>query len=90
VPLLVESSGRWRAKVDKVLVVDCREATQVERVVARSGWTPDAVQSVIAQQAPRAQRRACADAVIFNDGVDGDELAAQVRTLWWHWTRVPH
>ncbi len=90
VPLLVESGGRWRAKVDKVLVVDCREATQVERVVARSGWTQDAVRAVITQQASRAQRRACADAVIFNDGITPEQLAAQVQTLWQHWTRAPH
>jgi len=85
VPLLVES-GRWRAKVDKVLVVDCREATQVERVVLRSGWTPEAVQAVIASQAPRSQRRASADAVIFNDGISPDQLAADVRALWQRWT----
>jgi dephospho-CoA kinase len=84
VPLLAESR-RWRAKVDKVLVVDCREQTQVERVVARSGWTPDAVQSVIGQQATRAVRRACADAVIFNDGLSLDELSAQVSALSRRW-----
>ena len=86
VPLLVESS-RWRAKVDKVLVVDCREATQVDRVVARSGWTPDAVQAVIDQQASRRQRRACADAVLFNDGITPAQLAHQVQALWQHWIR---
>ena len=86
VPLLVES-GRWRAKVDKVLVVDCREATQVDRVVARSGWTPDAVQAVIDQQASRRQRRACADAVLFNDGITPAQLAHQVQALWQHWIR---
>ena len=85
VPLLVES-GRWRAKVDKVLVVDCSEATQVERVVRRSGWTPEAVQAVIASQASRSQRRASADAVIFNDGIAPDQLAADVRALWQRWT----
>ena len=86
VPLLVESGGRWRAKVDKVLVVDCSEATQVERVVRRSGWTPEAVQAVIASQASRSQRRASADAVIFNDGITPDQLAADVRALWQRWT----
>ena len=85
VPLLVES-GRWRAKVDKILVVDCREATQVERVVRRSGWTPEAVRAVIASQASRAQRRACADAVVFNDGITPDQLAADVRAVWQRWT----
>ena len=85
VPLLVES-GRWRSLVDKVLVVDCREATQVERVVQRSGWAPAAVQAVIAQQASRHQRRASADAVIFNDGIGTDQLADEVRTVWNRWT----
>ncbi len=85
VPLLVES-GRWRAKVDKVLVVDCREATQIERVVERSGWTPEAVRSVIDSQAPRHRRRASADAVIFNDELTPDQLAAEVHTIWERWT----
>ena len=85
VPLLVES-GRWRDKVDKVLVVDCGEATQVERVVRRSGWTPEAVRAVIASQATRSQRRACADAVIFNDGITPEQLAAHVRAVWQRWT----
>ena len=85
VPLLVES-GRWRAKVDKVLVVDCSEATQIARVVLRSGWTPAAVQAVIASQASRERRRASADAVIFNDGITPDQLAAEARAVWQRWT----
>jgi dephospho-CoA kinase len=65
VPLLVESA-HWRGRVDSVLVVDCDNETQIERVMARSGWTRDAVQAVIQQQATRAQRLAAADAVVFN------------------------
>lgn len=65
VPLLVESP-HWRQRVDAVLVVDCDADTQIERVMARSGWTQEAVQAVIRQQATRAQRLAAADAVIFN------------------------
>jgi dephospho-CoA kinase len=84
VPLLVES-GRWREQVDKVLVVDCSEAAQVRRVMARSGWTEDAVRAVIAQQATRQVRRACADAVLFNDGITTEELSQQLRALWNRW-----
>lgn len=84
VPLLVESR-HWRARVDKVLVVDCRKATQIERVVARSGWTPQAVRAVIDQQACRDLRRACADAVIYNDGVTSQALADAVASLWRRW-----
>jgi len=84
VPLLVESV-HWRSRVDRVLVVDCSEATQVARVTLRSGWSADAVRAVIAQQARREDRRACADAVLVNDGIELGELAAQVRALWGHW-----
>ncbi len=84
VPLLMES-GRWRERLDRVLVVDCEESTQVERVVSRSGWTRDAVASVIAQQASRRVRRAGADAVIYNDGLSCEELMAQVQALWHGW-----
>ncbi|MEP7295875.1 MAG: dephospho-CoA kinase [Burkholderiales bacterium] len=85
VPLLVESGGRWRAKVDKVLVVDCHESTQIERVVQRSGWTPQAAQAVLDSQATRVQRRASADAVIFNDGLTLEALAQEVADIWRHW-----
>jgi dephospho-CoA kinase len=88
VPLLVESGG-WRARVDKILVVDCPEQTQIERVAARQGWSVQAAQSVIAQQAARSVRRACADAVIFNHGISLDELGDQVRSLWRLWCRPP-
>jgi dephospho-CoA kinase len=86
VPLLVES-GRWRAIVDRVLVVDATEETQLRRVIARSGWTPDAVKAVIAQQAPRKARRAAADAVIYNESLTLAELDAQLWGLWERWVR---
>ena len=85
VPLLVESGRRWRERVDRILVVDCTPATQIARVVARSGWTPEAVERVIAQQAGREQRRAVADAVILNDGIDRDQLALAVDHVWQSW-----
>jgi dephospho-CoA kinase len=84
VPLLVES-GRWRARVDRVLVVDCPAATQIARVTRRSGWAVAAVQAVIDQQASREARRAAADAVIFNENLSLAELAAEVRSLWASW-----
>ena len=88
IPLLVESQ-RWRQQLDKVLVVDCEEATQVSRVMARAmpgdgdtlGWTRDGVEKVIAQQASRAQRRAAADWVIYNDGLSLVRLAEQVQKM---------
>jgi dephospho-CoA kinase len=84
VPLLAESS-HWRQRVDRVLVVDCDEATQVQRVSQRPGWTEAAARAVMAQQAPRAARRAVADAVIHNDRIGLEQLAGEVRALWALW-----
>jgi len=68
-----------------VLVVDCSTATQVARVVARSGWAPEAVERTIAQQATRAQRRAIADAVIVNDTLTLAQLDSEVDALCAAW-----
>lgn len=87
VPLLVESD-RWRDRVDRVLVVDCPEEVQVARVARRSGWTPDEVRRVMAQQAPRPLRRAAADAVIDNRGDSLDALRTVIDVLWKHWMAV--
>ena len=82
VPLLVES-GRWRSALDRVLVVDCLPETQITRVMARSGWTREAVLAVLAAQASRAQRLAAADWVIFNDGLSLEALRHEVQQLPW-------
>jgi dephospho-CoA kinase len=84
VPLLTESR-QWRARCDRIAVVDCGRETQVLRVVARSGWAPEQVERVIAQQASRSQRRAIADAVIHNDGITVEELRDRAVRLWAHW-----
>ncbi len=84
VPLLVESV-HWRDRVDRVLVVDCEESTQVARVLARSRLSADAVRAIIAQQATRQRRRACADAIIYNDAMSLPDLAQQVAALWRLW-----
>lgn len=84
VPLLVESQ-HWRTRVQRVLLVDCPQALQVERVVRRSGWLPEAVQRVIEQQAPRERRRAAADAVIDNSHDDLARLHADIDRLWALW-----
>jgi dephospho-CoA kinase len=78
VPLLVESGERWRKQVDRVVVVDCDAATQRQRVVARSGLAVEEIDRIIALQASRAQRLACADVVIFNQGLNLAELEAEV------------
>jgi dephospho-CoA kinase len=79
VPLLVES-GTWRERVSRVLVVDCPEPRQLERVMSRNGLQEAQVRAIMAAQATREQRLAAADDVILND--DGlERLASQVERL---------
>ncbi|GAB4398950.1 MAG: dephospho-CoA kinase [Rhodoferax sp.] len=80
IPLLVES-GHWQARLDRVWVVDCRPQTQIDRVVARSGLSRQAVEAIINAQASRAQRLAAADAVIYNDDIDLARLHQTVDAL---------
>ncbi len=79
VPLLVES-GAYRERVQRLLVVDCPEETQIERVMARNGMTRAETLGILAAQATRPQRLAVADDVISNDG-SLDQLNAQVDGL---------
>lgn len=67
VPLLVESTD-YRRRVDRVLVVDCPEDLQIARVRARSSLAEEQVRAIIASQASRSDRLACADDVIDNSG----------------------
>jgi len=80
IPLLVES-GRWRARLDQVLVVDCRTETQIARTMQRSDLSRDAVAAIMANQASRAQRLSAADLVLYNDGLTLEQLAQEVRLL---------
>ena len=84
VPLLGEASP-WRQRCQRILVVDCSADTQVQRVMARSGWPEDQVRRVIALQASREARRAIADAVIDNDQLSPEALGLEVAALWAHW-----
>ena len=73
IPLLVESP-HWRAQLDRVLVVDCLPATQVRRVVQRSGWDLPTIEAVMRSQSTREKRLAAADFVVFNDADSIDKL----------------
>jgi dephospho-CoA kinase len=65
VPLLLE---RGSTRVNRVLVVDCPEDVQVERVGKRSGLSPAEVRAIMATQLARAERLARADDVLDNAG----------------------
>ena len=79
VPLLIESAA-WRQRVSRVLVVDCPEQVQIERVMTRSGLSEDQVRAIMANQIARSDRLAAADDVIVNDG-DKDALLPQIDRL---------
>ena len=81
VPLLVEAGTRWRAQVDRILVVDCLEETQIQRVMARNGLSREAIQAIIKAQASRPQKLAAADWVIYNDGITQEALRECVASL---------
>ena len=72
VPLLPESPV-FRHLVQRVLVVDCAEDKQVERVIKRNGMSLEEVRAIIHQQTPRPERLRIADDVIHND-TDIDHL----------------
>jgi dephospho-CoA kinase len=66
IPLLVETG--FERQVDRVLVVDCPEAVQVERLMARDGESAAGARRMLAAQAPRRARLAAADDIIDNAG----------------------
>jgi dephospho-CoA kinase len=84
IPLLVE--GGRRDHVDRVLVVDVPEATQIERLVRRDGVSRDQAEAALRAQASRDARLAFADDVIENTG-DVAALEKQVAELHCHYLR---
>lgn len=80
IPLLVESR-RWPSQLDAVIVVDCTHATQIARVQQRSALSPEVINSIIASQASRQERRAAADWVIYNDALSLLDLQTKAREI---------
>jgi dephospho-CoA kinase len=78
IPLLVEKN--LASRVDRVLVVDCDEETQIRRLQARDGSTIEQARAILAAQASRAERLAAADDVVSNSG-DMQALRRQVEKL---------
>ena len=78
IPLLVESAS-WRDQLDGIMVVDCSEQRQINRVMARNGWTSQEAQAVMSAQASRQERLAAATWVIDNDHDDMTYLTKQVQ-----------
>ncbi|MDR1227916.1 MAG: dephospho-CoA kinase [Azoarcus sp.] len=79
IPLLAET-GRWRARCDRVCVVDCPREIQIARVAGRNGHSRAEIEAIIAAQASREARLAIADDIIDNSG-PLNALHAQVDAL---------
>jgi dephospho-CoA kinase len=78
-PLLAESS-RWRARVDRIAVVDCEPTVQLARLLQRPGLSLEQAQQIMAAQASREQRLALADDIAPNHG-DKKALLTQIEKL---------
>jgi dephospho-CoA kinase len=78
VPLLIETGQHQ--DVDRVLVVDCPEALQMERVKKRDSASASQITAIMASQVSREQRLAEADDIIENRG-SLEELNASVSSL---------
>ena len=66
VPLLTESP--IRDFVERIVVVDCEENTQIRRLMARDAESEGQARRILAAQASRKKRLKIADDVIRNDG----------------------
>lgn len=78
IPLLVEKGLAGR--LDRVLVVDCPESMQLERLQKRDGSTSEQGRAMLNAQASRAARLKAAHDVIHNES-DLGTLREQVATL---------
>jgi dephospho-CoA kinase len=65
IPLLVEST--LKSFVDRILVVDCDEETQIRRLLVRDAESEAQARRMLAAQTSRSERLAIADDVISND-----------------------
>lgn len=74
VPLLFESP--MQESMDRILVVDCSERTQLTRLTARDNEDEQSARRIMATQASRQERLSIADDVITNDGSLDDTRAA--------------
>ncbi len=79
IPLLLETDN-YHDLVQRILVVDCEEETQLARTMRRSGMIKQEVHAIMAGQISREDRLKCADDIIRNDA-DVESLRLQVKQM---------
>jgi dephospho-CoA kinase len=84
IPLLYETAGETLC--DRVVVVACAPAIQLERLLARTKMPRDEAERIIKSQMPLTKKISRADHVVWNDG-GRDVLAAQAKLLVDLWRR---
>jgi len=78
IPLLIEA--KQENMVDRLLVIDCSEASQKQRVLKRPGMSDSQLQQILEAQATRQERLSAADDIVQNDG-DIASLRKQILNL---------
>ena len=85
IPLLLERG--WQEMVDQVIVVDCSETGQIERICQRDQLSEREARAILENQIDRRSRLQAADEVIDNSG-DLESLAERVENLHLHYLRL--
>jgi dephospho-CoA kinase len=85
IPLLIEAN--FEPITNRILVVDCSEALQIERTHARDSRPKSSIQAIMGTQVSRATRLSKAHDVIRNEGTK-KELKAKVLTLHYSYTKL--
>ena len=87
VPLLVETG--MNEMMDRTLVVDCSEETQIERLMHRDKITLGEAKSILRNQTNRSTRLKAADDLIVNEkNVTLNELEKEVLELNKHYSKL--
>ena len=84
IPLLLEA--QMTDLVDCVVVVDCPQQTQIERIALRDDLSIEEATQIVSVQATRKQRLEVSDKVIDNS-LDMNHLKQQVHKLHKEWTK---
>jgi len=84
IPLLLET--KQQDSVDRILVIDCDEDTQVSRIVSRDNCTESDARKIISSQISRSQRLNSADDIVVNN-TSRKQLDKQIEQLHQYYTQ---
>lgn len=78
-PLMIENN--LMSLIDRLLVIDVKESTQITRTAHRDGNSSDQIKAIMASQVSRASRKLHADDILDNDDCSEIELKQAVIKL---------